>query len=142
MKRTSLKVTKKINAPADKVWESVANPTEIKNWSSFIVNAELRGAGVGATRTCTMAVDSFDEFIETIDHDYKIFQYSIPEPPMPIEGVLGTIQVRDLGEGKTEVEWRLNFSVAEEMETEIKEVITGVYEDGIAGLERQNAVAV
>lgn len=139
MKRTRVEVIKTINSNINDVWESVANPTDIVNWSSMISNAEIDGeVKVGATRTCTMGEDVFNEFIETLDHELKIFQYSIPEPPFPVENVLGTIQLKEKTDIETEVTWALNFSVAPEMEEDISNAIKEIYIDGIAGLEKQN----
>lgn len=141
MKRTRVEVTQTIAANINDVWKSIANPVDIQNWSNMISKAELDGeARVGATRTCTMGEDVFSEFIETLDHELRIFQYSIPEPPFPITHVLGTIQLKEKGNSKTEISWSLNFSVVPEMENDISNAIREVYLDGIAGLERQHEV--
>lgn len=143
MKRTRVEVIKIINAPISPIWESIADPTDIVNWSSVISKAELNGeASVGSTRTCIMGDDTFSEFIETLDHDLHIFQYSIPEPPFPIEGVLGTIKLKKVSDEQTKVSWSLNFSVDPEAEEEISEAIKGIYTDGIDGLERKHSIFV
>lgn len=141
MKNASVNVTKVINAPADQVWANVAQIKGIEQWSTPLTDSVVTGEGVGAQRVCNLADGSgrICETIETIDHERKIFRYSIQEAPMPIHHPLGTIVIRDLGDSQTEVSWSVDFQVEEEHEAVMKETITGFYEDGILGLERINA---
>ena len=143
MKKSNVSVSKTITAPAERVWESVAAIGGIENWSSPIADSEVSGEGEGAKRVCNMADGSgkIYETIETIDHGSKIFQYSIQELPMPISNPLGTIEVQELGNGLTKVNWSIEFEVEEEAEEMMKEMIEGFYVDGIQGLERINQAA-
>ena len=138
MKNSSVSVTKTIAADAESVWQSIAMIRNIENWLEPLADSEVTGEGVGAKRVCNMADGSgkIYETIETIDYERKVFQYSIQELPMPIKNVYGTMQVKDLGSGQTEVTWSVDFQVDEENETFMKDTITGFYVMGIQGLEK------
>ena len=143
MKESSVSLTKVIEADTELVWASVAEIGGIENWSTAIGDSEVSGEGVGAKRVCNFADGSGKvyETIETLNHEEKVFQYSVQDVPMPISNPLGTIAVKEAGAGKTEVTWSLKFEVSPEMEEEMKTAIAGFYEDGILGLERVNQTA-
>ena len=140
MKNSSVKVVKTISAPANEVWHDIAKIGGIEEWSSPIADSAVTGEGVGARRVCNMVDGSgkIYETIETIDHEKRIFQYSIQQLPMPIKNVIGTMKVETLENDDTQVTWSVDFQVDEENEAMMQETITGFYEDVILGLERIN----
>lgn len=131
-------ITKTLNANASKVWQIVAQATGLEKWLPMIKSCELRGAGEGATRICTMELGRLEERIETIDERSMLFQYTILEPHMlPASKLLGTFHVTPRADGKCDVLWLLNFEPNDEgVVPEIRKNVLGMYEVGLAGLER------
>ena len=77
-----------------------------------------------------------DETILKIDHDQKLFQYSIDKQPLlPIENIIGTMKVTEMND-KTELSWNVDFTIQDEtMLPMVRQVIKGMYEAGANGLE-------
>jgi len=77
-----------------------------------------------------------DETILKIDHDQKLFQYSIDKQPLlPIENIIGTMKVTETND-KTELSWNVDFTIQDEtMLPMVRQVIKGMYEAGANGLE-------
>lgn len=142
MKRSSVKVVEKINAPADAVWKTISAIGGVDKWLSMIKTCRFEGIGAGAKRICTTADGAtLHERIEAIDHANRVFQYAVPEPPMPIKNLLGTMKVLAINGGnESQVDWSATFEVDEANEAEMIAMLEGIYSQGIQGLEKVNAV--
>ncbi len=136
MKQTSVTVVQKIQAPVDAVWETISAIGGVDKWSGMIKTCRVEGSGAGAKRFCTMTDGGeLNENIDLVDHEKKVFQYSIPEPPMPIKDYVGTMKIKETGKnGETEVTWSATFKVEEANESEIRAMLEGAYADGITGI--------
>ncbi len=141
MKKASVTVVQKIDAPVKAVWETISAIGGVEKWLGMIETCRVEGEGTGAKRFCTMTDgNTLNENIDVVDHENKVFQYSIPEPPMPIKDLVGTMKVSDTGKsGETEVTWSASFQVDEANELEMKAMIEGAYIDGITGIGRVSA---
>ncbi len=141
MKNASVKVFKQINAPAEAVWKTISAIGGVDKWLSMIKTCRVEGSGAGAKRICTTADGAtLHERIETIDQENRIFRYSIPEPPMPIKNLLGTMKVIAINQGnESQVEWSAMFEVEEANEAEMIAMLKGIYSEGISGLEKLHA---
>lgn len=141
MKSASVKVVRRIKAPAESVWKTISAIGGVEQWLSIIKTCKFEGSGAGATRVCTMADGStLNERIEKVDHQNRIFQYSIPEPPMPVKNLIGTMKVNETGKnGESEIEWSATFGVDESQEKEMSGLLEGIYREGINGLEKLNS---
>ncbi len=140
MKNSSVKVVKKINAPAEAVWQTISAIAGVDKWLSMIKTCRLEGTGVGAKRVCT-TVDGVTlyERIEAIDQENRVFEYSIPEPPMPFKNLLGAMKVitgDNLNE--SQVDWSATFEVGEAQEAEVVAMLETIYSEGIIGLEKMH----
>jgi len=86
-----------IDAPADKVWELVGDPSRLDDW--FPITGCEVARDDGSTdlppnqRWITLASGlRFEERIVTLDHDLRRFQYSIINNPI-VKSHLGTVDV-------------------------------------------------
>ena len=144
MKKSNVSVRHAVDVPAQKMWNTISAIGGVDVWfSSLIKSCEVSGEGVGASRICNTEAGPIYERIETIDHENRIFQYSISEQNlMPVENFLGTMKVEEEGEGSV-VEWTAEFTVAAEAEAEVQANIRQLYVtgvEGIADLHRLQAV--
>ncbi|MCI0694811.1 SRPBCC family protein [candidate division KSB1 bacterium] len=141
MKSASIKVSKKISAPANAVWQTISAIGGVDKWLAMIKTCRFEGTGAGAKRVCTTADGAtLYERIEAVDHEKRIFQYSIAEPPMPIKNLLGTMQVIAGDNGnESQVDWSATFEVEEAHAAEMIAMLEGIYSEGITGLEKLHA---
>ncbi|MFQ5589438.1 MAG: SRPBCC family protein [Nitrospiria bacterium] len=138
MKNTSVKVRKKIKVSADAVWDTISAIGGVDKWLSMIQTCRFEGSGAGATRVCTTADGlTLNERIEKVDHTNRVFEYSIPEAPLPVQDLFGTMKVHETADSSiSEIEWSATFGVEEVHEAEIVGMLKTIYTEGIDGLER------
>ena len=131
------KASKIINAPAKWVWETVSAFSDLDKYLAMIVKTTTEGSGVGATRTCELADGAqLHERLEKLDDQARSLTYSILKSPLPIENYLGTIAVRDTGDGKCEVTWPATFDTPQDQESAMTDMLSGAFASGIDGLEK------
>lgn len=131
------KASKIINAPANWVRETVSAFSGLEKYLPMIAKTTTEGSGVGATRTCELADGAqLHERLEALDDQACSLTYSILKSPLPIENYLGTISVRDGGEGKSEVTWSANLDAPADQEPAMTEMLSGAFASGIDGLEK------
>ncbi len=131
------KASKTINAPANRVWETVSAFSGIERFLPLIAKSTAVGSGVGATRTCELPDGAqLHERLEKLDDQSRSLTYSIVESPLPIENYLSTIEVSDAGDGKSTVTWSSTFDAPADQEPAMLEMLSGAYASGIDGLEK------
>lgn len=135
---TEVKVSGTINADADEVWSLVSNFSELDKFVEAVADCTTEGTGIGAVRTLTLADGGkVKEKLESLDADQRLLTYSIVESPMPIENYNGTMQVKNIENGKSEFIWSSTFEAAEGAEDDMKEAMAGLYESGVEGLQQK-----
>jgi hypothetical protein len=78
------------------------------------------------------------ERLESLDANSKRLSYSIPDATgFPFrDGYVGTMQLKDLGGKKCELEWTAFIEAPEETPEQItRDFVRGVYETGFGGLK-------
>lgn len=136
-------VTHTIQAPASGVWDTISQGGDVHRWFTGVITAcELKGAGEGAERHCTMANGAeLSERILQVDHDAKRFRYAIDKHPLPATNVIATIDVLELPEGRTQVTWGAEYDTTDEYAEMVDETLNGLYAQGISALEAFNQQA-
>jgi ligand-binding SRPBCC domain-containing protein len=90
----SIRHERRINAPADVVWDVIVRPESIVEWFPGVVAATMEGS----IRTITLASGmEMPEEILTVDPSQRRFAYRITAPLYRFH--LGVIDVIELGEG-------------------------------------------
>ncbi|HEU4431022.1 MAG TPA: SRPBCC family protein [Myxococcota bacterium] len=137
----SVKISDRINAPADRVWDLVGDFGGIGRFSKGFKSVASTGSGVGAIRTITLPNDvELQERCELLDAARRTLDYSIVAGPLPVSGYLARIQLFEDGEG-TRIEWSSTFEPKGIPEAQAVAMIEGVYKGGIAGIKRALAPA-
>lgn len=145
-------VTAVIDAPLDAVWATVGNFDALPHMLPLLWdNSKVQGSGIGAVRTLTN--DNGTDVIERLEsYDAKgavrSVNFSIlggnfvEQLPFKQDSYLGTMQVRDLGNGKTEFTWAATYEVKPEISAaDAKAALEGLFASGVAGLRTLHEVS-
>ncbi len=130
-----------INAAADEVWKTLSSFRDVEKYIPLIKSSTFEGSGVGAKRTCIIPNESggegkVEEELKSLDNDAKTFSYSITSSPMPLVNYLSTVKVKDLGNGRCEVEWSSTFEPKGMAAEEVAKMINDIYVTAIDGLKK------
>jgi hypothetical protein len=113
----------------------------VEKYIPLVKSSTVEGSGVGAKRTCIIPNESggegkIEEELKSFDDDAKTLSYSITSSPLPVENYLSTIKVKDLGNGRCEVEWSSTFEPKGMPEEEVAKMINDIYVTAIDGLKK------
>jgi len=138
---TNVVVKDTINAAADEIWKTLSSFRDVEKYIPLVKSSTVEGSGVGAKRTCIIPSESggeekIEEEIKSFDNDAKTFSYSITSSPMPLENYLSTVKVKDIGNGRCEVEWSSTFEPKGMPEEEVVKMINDIYVAAIDGLKK------
>jgi carbon monoxide dehydrogenase subunit G len=133
----SVKVTDRIAASADRVWELVRDFGGIQRWAAGIESVSVSGEGVGAVRTLTMPGGlSLQERLEALDDRTRTLSYAIVgSHPLPFDGYLATVRLAEDGDG-CQLDWSSTFQPRAGAEAQATGMVEGIYRGGIAGLKK------
>lgn len=124
-----------VNAPINQVWEKLGGWCAIKDWHPAIVGCKEDKKGDEMRRTLTL--DGGGEIVELLKAKTESsYDYIIESSPLPIENYKSSISVSGEGEGKTKVTWVSNFDAKGTTDDEANNIITGVYEAGMASIAK------
>jgi carbon monoxide dehydrogenase subunit G len=132
----SVKVSERVEASADQVWDLFRDFGGIQRFSSGFEKVEVAGSGIGAVRTITLPGGAaLQERLEAFDDRGRKLQYAIVGGPIPVASYLATIEVKD--EGKAcRLDWSSHFEPKGISEEQARNMIEGVYKSGIAGVKK------
>lgn len=130
-----------IPAPAARVWEVAGDFGRIAEWVPALASSELKdgatGSQVGDVRQCQLdGGPSLNETQTARSDTDRTYTYAIPESPLPMKNYESTIQLHEQGE-QTVLEWSSTFDADPGAEEEVKGMISGVYQAGIASLRQR-----
>ena len=130
-----------INAAADEVWKTLSSFRDVEKYIPLVKSSTVEGSGVGAKRICIIPNESggegkVEEELKSLDNDAKTFSYSITSSPLPLENYLSTVKVKDLGNGRCEVEWSSTFEPKGMPEEEVAKMIKDIYLTALSGLKK------
>jgi carbon monoxide dehydrogenase subunit G len=132
----SVKVSERVEASADRVWDLFRDFGGIQRFSSGFEKVEVTGSGIGAVRTITLPGGAaLQERLEAFDDRGRKLQYAIVGGPIPVSNYLATIEVKD--EGKAcRIDWSSHFEPKGISDDQARAMIEGVYKGGIAGVRK------
>lgn len=132
----SVKVSERVEASADQVWDLFRDFGGIQRFTSGFEKVEVSGSGIGAVRTITLPGGAaLQERLEAFDDRGRKLQYAIVGGPIPVSNYLATIEVRD--EGKAcRIDWSSHFEPKGISDDQARAMIEGVYKGGIAGVKK------
>jgi len=135
---TKQPITKKLNVPADVVWDAIRKIGRLDVWFPIIETCRVEGEGPGALRYMTIAGGGGDikDTIEEIDDVNKRLVYLRPVSPFPVTYYKGTVEVFKSYDGLGIVVWTIDFESKPEDAASVAELVHGAISAGIDGMEK------
>jgi hypothetical protein len=134
---TKQPIAKKLNVPADVVWEAIRKIGRLDVWFPFIETCRVEGEGPGALRYMTVAGGGeIKDTIEEIDDRNMRLVYLRPLSPFPVIHYKGTVEVFKSYDGLGVVVWTIDFESQPEDAASVKELVRGAISEGIDGMEK------
>jgi len=130
-----------INAPADKVWETIKSYDYVEKYLPLVQKTEVQGSGVGATRVCTISQPDGSsgkvfEKIESLDESQKTISISIADGVLPATNVISTTKVNALDGNKTELDLSWTAEPKGVSEEDLRNFILPIFKMLAEGLEK------
>jgi len=131
-------ITKKLNVPADVVWQAIRNIGRLDVWFPIIESCRVEGDGVGVLRYMTIANNGGDikDTIEEIDDSRMRLVYLRPVSPFPVSYYQGTVEVFKSYDGLGIVVWTIEFESKPEDATAVAELVHDAISAGLEGMEK------
>ncbi len=124
-----------INASSDDVWNHLRSLQEAEQYMPIVTKSEVKGIGLGTTRTCDVQMDdqSFQimETLVRLDDSQKSLTISIDNAPPPMKGLL--IDFSILGDNDSS---ELKVSTQSEQTPENAKMIEGILNMICSGLKQ------
>jgi uncharacterized protein YndB with AHSA1/START domain len=135
---TKQPITKKLNVPAEAVWDAIRKIGRLDVWFPFIETCRVEGQGPGALRHMTVANDGGDikDTIEEVDDENMKFVYLRPISPFPVTYYKGTVEVFKSYDGLGIVAWTIDFESQPEDAASVADIVYGAISAGIDGMEK------
>jgi hypothetical protein len=131
---TSVEVEDRIVAPLADVWGLVGDFTGFLEKQGLPCTSE--GSGIGMTRTLSLAGNSITERLEELDEDSHRTSYSIVRSSLPLRDYKAWIELTADGDDATRIRWWGRFEPNGTDEQSARNLVSGVYRSGIAGIRR------
>lgn len=132
----SAKVSERVEASADAVWELLRDFGGVRRYSPVIEECTVEGDGIGAVRTLTMPGGlSLQERLEAFDDAGRRLQYAIIAGPLPFENYLATVEVREDGDACT-IDWSSTLDAKGVTDEQAIGIVEGIYTGGIQGIKK------
>jgi Polyketide cyclase / dehydrase and lipid transport len=130
-------ITKKLNVPADVVWQAIRKIGRLDVWFPFIETCRVEGEGQGALRYMTIANNggNIKDSIEEIDETNRRLVYLRPVSPFPVTYYKGTVEVFTSYDGLGIVAWTIDFESKPEDRASVLELVQGAISVGLDGME-------
>ncbi len=131
-------ITKKLNVPADVVWQAIRNIGRLDVWFPIIESCRVEGEGQCASRYMTIANGGGDikDTIEKIDDSRMRLVYLRPVSPFPVTYYQGTVEVFSSYDGLGIVVWTIEFESKPEDAASVAELVHDAISAGLDGMEK------
>ncbi|MFK8250795.1 SRPBCC family protein [Ancylobacter terrae] len=132
----AIEVTRSVEvaAPPAKTWATIGAFCQIGSWHPALEKCDLSQKGGATIRTLhlkgggTIVEEQTARDDKTMSYGYKIL-----ESPLPVADYMSTISVKPHGTGST-ITWTGHFKAKGAPDAKAAEVITGIYDSGLASL--------
>jgi len=120
-------VTETLAFPLDTVWGLLRDFGNVSWVPGMGDSVRVEGEGVGMSRFFGTPGAEIQETLVAFDEEGKTFSYEIPDNlPLPLDQYLATVQLTDLGGGRTQIEWSCEANPTGSAE-EAQAAVTGMY---------------
>ena len=124
--------------PAE-LWAMAGDFCAIKDWHPAVVECEAFEESGDTYRTLTLG-DGGKIKEKLTDKADTSYSYEIIESPLPVKNYSATLKAAEGDEdGSVEMEWAAEFDADGVEDAKAEEIITGIFNDGISGIEAKAA---
>jgi hypothetical protein len=129
-------VARTIDVSSGKAWAVIRAIGGLERWFPVIATCRVEGEGVGAIRILGLGDggEIRDRILE-IDDATRRLRYLRIQHPFPVRSYEGTVVVRDVGNGRSELVWSVAIDVDEEAHAAVAAFLREALSDGLAGLD-------
>jgi uncharacterized protein YndB with AHSA1/START domain len=132
----SAAVRDELAAPIERVWACFADFGDLSAWAPGRTRVPVEGRGVGAVRTVEGdGAPRVRERLEAYDPAAHTFSYAMLESPFPFTDYVATVRLRDLGGGRTAIDWTSTLEPRGVSGAEAAQIVEGIYRVFIARLK-------
>jgi carbon monoxide dehydrogenase subunit G len=101
-----LAVSRVINAPIDEVWAVTSSFGALQAWMPGVEKVSIKGAGVSAVRTVTLAAGVAEEHLRELDYAHHRVRYALPVSiTTQLEGMVGGTDLQAIDANTTRITW-------------------------------------
>lgn len=126
-----------LNATAEEVWAFAGGWTSLDNIVPTAIASILsNGNEVGSFRKVKLKGGDIVEEIMITKRETS-YTYIITKSPLPVSNYRSTLEVKDLGNGKSKFTWRSVFFAEGVSDSEAVNIIAGLYEGGLEVLQNK-----
>lgn len=133
-----VKVVSTVRASAPRIWDVIGDFNAMPKWHPAIAGSTLEEKGGATLRRLTLGDGAtiVEQLAEKNDAE-RFYSYSIVEAPLPIADYRSTIAIRPAADAASStVEWIGSFRVTSGPETDMEQVVQGIYTAGLDNLKR------
>jgi hypothetical protein len=123
--------SKRYDVSGQEMWERIGDPGRIYEWHPAVEATEMLDGG--RKRVDTLG-DGGRVSATILEQAERHHTYRVDESPLPLDNLVGTLRVRDEGEGACVVEWEATFDPAGIPEDEAVELVRGIFQAGLDAL--------
>ena len=134
MQKSEAKISLVLNVSADEAWKVISSVDGVDKWFPSVIKSCRYENG---TRYCETndGIPLVENILE-INHENRIFKFSIPEQTMlPVSGIEETMQVKKNQNGETTVDWSGTWLVNKENEHSMIETFLNLWTIGLKEME-------
>lgn len=123
-------VSKRYDVPGAEIWERIGDPRDICRWHPAIAETDM-AADDKRINTRTDGGRVSETILEQGERHHT---YRIDESPLPLEGFVATLAVRDEHDCACIVEWRATFHPIGISDAKAAELTRGFFQEGLDAL--------
>jgi hypothetical protein len=134
----AIEVKKRREAPGTpaEVWAVVGDFCAIKDWHPAVAECE-QVEEEGVTYRILTLGDGGKIKEKLTDTDETSYSYEIVEGPLPVKNYSAKLEVgEDDEDDRVEIEWEAEFDANGVEDEKAKEVIVGIFNDGVSGIKK------
>ena len=123
--------SKRCEVSGQEMWMRIGDPGRIYEWHPYLEATEVLDGGSKRVNTRVDGGRVSETILEQAERHHT---FRIDESPLPLENLVGTLRVRDDGEGACVVEWEATFDPAGIPEDDGVELVRGFFQAGLDAL--------
>ncbi len=130
-------ISNTVNQPVDTVWNIVRNFGGIHQYVAAIAQSSAESNEVGTLRTCVLqdGAELQEKLLELNDSSRTLVYTVIDPSPLPMRDYVSTMQLKDNGDGTSELTWSGTYEPNGAPVEAIEGLLGQVYSSAAPGLE-------